>query len=103
MIKEVVTESDRRGIVAIVGEVDPVQPSPVDGAETHWAGFATGVDFAAGQIECLQCLTGEPDRHYLGVRSRIKVGGNLVEAFGDDLSCLNNHRTERTAFAGSHH
>src|SRR5690554_1731853 len=71
LIDAVVIEADGGRMMAGVGVIDSVEPSPVDRPEAHRAGLAARVDFAALQAEAVQDPTGLADRHDLGMRGRI--------------------------------
>ena len=52
-------------------EIHAVRPRPVNRAQAHRTGLATGVDFAAGQLKRAQRAAGFADRGHLGVRRGI--------------------------------
>ena len=79
------------------GVVDAVQARPEDGAETHGAGFATGKDFAAGEVVGVQFCGCAADGGDFGVGGGVVVGGDQVGAFGDQFPALDDDRAEGAA------
>src|SRR5215470_17909235 len=63
----IVVEADSGRVDARVGVVYAIQSSPVDGAQTHRAGLATGVHLAALQVEGAELAAGRADGDHLGM------------------------------------
>jgi len=100
VIDEGVVEAGAGGFDAGVGVVDGGGAGPVHGAEAHGAGFATGVDFAAFELEGTELLAGFADGHDFGVGGGVVGRGDAVGGGGDDLAVFDDDGAEWAARAG---
>ena len=70
--------------------------------EQHGAGFAAGVELAAGEREGAEGFACGADGVDFSVGGWIVGRGDGVGTFADDLFVAHNDRRERAAFAGDH-
>src|SRR5205814_10396514 len=77
-VNELVVETDRGGVAPGAGVENAIEPGPVNCRQTHRAGLATGVKFAAAQIETPEGAAGFADRHHFGVRGGIEQRRELI-------------------------
>lgn len=96
-VDEAIVEAGGRGLLLGVGEVDAIEASPVDGAETHGAGLATGVEFGAGELEGVEVAAGFADGEDFGVGGGVVGASDGVGGFGDDDAVFDDDRAEGTA------
>ena len=96
-VNQRIVESNPGGVGIGIGEVDFGKAGPVDGPQTHGAGFTGSVDLAALQIEHAKLLAGRTDGEHLRMRGGIIRGGNLVGGFGDDGAVFHDDRAEGSA------
>ena len=102
MVKELVVEADIPGVFSGIGEINFLDPGPVDGGETHGTGFATGVDFASYKVEGveLECrLSDSPD---LRMGCGVLAGDYLIIPFRNNSSILDDDRTEWASSSRPH-
>jgi len=96
-----IVESGGGGLLLRRGVPDAVQASPKDGAEAHGAGFATGVDFAAGEVVGLQRGGGLANGVDFGMGRGVAGGGDPVNSFRDKLPAPGDHGAEGSTGTGS--
>lgn len=92
-----VAEIDVLGILFRVSKANAAESGPIDGAQTHGAGFAGSVDGTAFQLERVLFLTGGTDSRDFGMCCRVVIGGDAVDTCGNDLAVLNDDGTERAS------
>ena len=80
VVYQVIVEAGGGGIFARAGVIEDIGAGPVDGAETHGAWFAAGVEFAAGKLKRAELLTGGADGDDFGVSGRVVCGGDEIYA-----------------------
>lgn len=98
-IQFVVAEADGGGFGPAVGEDDAFDVRPVGRGQAHRAGFAGGVERAAGQVEVAECRAGAADGADFSMRCRVAVGDDAVPVFGDDFSIADDDGAERATIA----
>jgi hypothetical protein len=81
---------------------NPVGPGPVQSPETHGAGLATAIHFAAGKLEISQYFTSLPDGHHFGVGSRIVGDEYMVVSPGNDFITFHYDASKGAAVVGLH-
>ena len=96
-VQKRVVESHRGGVLAREGVVNPFQPRPVDGRQTHGARLATGVDFRATEMITAKVAAGVADGDDLGVRRRVVGGSHLIAAAPDDTVFFHHNGAKRAA------
>src|SRR5450432_1772727 len=96
-VNELVVETDRGGVAPRASVEYSIEPRPVNGGQTHWAGFARGIKFAAAKIEAAERAAGFADRHHFSVRGGVEQGCDLIVPATDDFLLTNHHRTEGPA------
>ena len=101
-IEKGIVESGASGIGGAAAVIDGIEARPVGRGQAHGAGFATGVEFAAGECECAQRLAGGADGVDLAVSRGVVGRGDGVRALADDLAFAHNESAKGTAFAGHH-
>ena len=79
LVKELVVEADIPGVFGSIGKINFLDPGPVDGGETHGAGFATGVDFASHEVEGVELECCLSDGHDLRMGCGIFAGEHLID------------------------
>ena len=92
-----VVESHRGGVLAREGVVNPFQPRPVDGRQTHGARLATGVDFRASEMITAKVVAGVADGDDFGMRRRVIAGSHLIAAAPDDTILFHHNGAKRAA------
>lgn len=101
-VNEFVVEAVFGGVAARAGVEVSREARPIDGAEAHGAGFAAGVELAAGELEIAERVTGSADGGDFGVRGGIVGGRDEIDSGGEDAGVLYNDGAEGTAAAGVH-
>ena len=101
-IEKRVVEAGGGGLTLGGGVPDAVQAGPQNGAETHGAGLATGMDFTAGKVVSFEGGGGVTDGGYFGVGGWIAVRRDEINALSDPFSALGDDGAKGTARAGSY-
>ncbi len=97
-----IIKADFRSVRCEIAKVNSVNPSPVDCAQTHRAGFARGVEVTAPEFETSKFLARLADGHHFSVRRRIIHRRNLVCAFRYDDAFFDDDGAERPAAPGAY-
>lgn len=97
LVKVGVVEAGGGGFELGGSVVDAVQAGPEDGAEAHGTGFATGIDFAAGEVVGVEFRGGAADGGDFGVGGGVVGGGYEIGAFSDQFPGLNDDGAEGPA------
>ena len=97
VVDERVIEADVFGVGLVVAVVEFVDMGPVDGAEAHWARLARRVNLAAGKVEGVEFGAGGADGADLGMSRGVTVGGDAVDAGGNDFAVARDNGAERSA------
>ena len=97
-VDEVIAKANASGIVGGVGVKNLLDIGPDNGAQTHRARIAGGVELAAGQIIGAKLVAGRSDGLDFRVAGGVIFGQHLIMAAPDDFSVFDNDGTERTAF-----
>lgn len=75
---------------------------PEDSSQAHGTWFATGIERAAIQLKSAESKAGGADRHNFSMRRRIVIGGDRVDAGGDQFFAFNDKGAEGTTVALAH-
>lgn len=97
-----VGEADGGGGFSGVGVDDAFDARPVGGSQAHGAGFAGGVEGAAGDVKMPCCLAGGADGVDFGVGGGVVAADDAVIAFAEDFAVAHDKRAKGaagTAFA----
>jgi len=78
VVNEIVIKTNRRRVLAGVGEIDFFDARPVNGREAHGAGLATGVEFAIVELESLQPRACGANRGHFSMRGGVIENDDLV-------------------------
>ena len=97
LVYKVVVEAYLGSVLAVVGIVDVVEMSPVNGSKTHWARLARGVDVASAEVEGAKAACCLAYAVYLGMCCWVVVDGYAVGCFGYNLVAFGYHGAEGTA------
>jgi len=97
-----IIEADFRGVRGEIAKINPVNPSPVDCAQAHRAGFAGSVEVAAFKLEDSKFPAGLADGQHFSVRRGIVGRCNLIRGFRYDGAIFNYDRAEWTAAPGAY-
>ncbi len=97
LIDEIVVESNPGRVAAAAGEVDFVEPRPVDRRQTHGTRLTAGVEHASAQIKALQAAASIANGGHLRVGCRIEKLCHLIAATTYYLASGNNDRAKRAA------
>ncbi len=97
-----IIKADFRSVRREIAKVNSVNPSPVDCAQTHWAGFARGIEVAAAEFETAKFLARLADGDHFSVRRGIVHRRNLVCAFRYDDAFFDDAGAERPAAPGAY-
>ena len=97
LVDEVVGEVDGGSILFRVAVVDALDMRPIDGAQTHGARLAGGIDDAVRKVEGAQFAACLADGVHLGMGGGVVVAGDAVRAAGDNFSVLHDDGPEGTA------
>lgn len=100
VVDDPVVKAGAGGVFSRGGVVNLFRARPVDGRHAHRARFATGIDLATAEDEAVQRLAGGADGHDLAVCGGVIVGGDPVDATGDDLAVFHDDRAEGPAPPG---
>src|ERR1035437_7488432 len=92
VIKEGVIEAGCGGIGCGVSIEDGVAARPVKRSKTHWAGLATGVDHAPGQLKIAERLARRTDGDDLGVSGRVVGRRDQIDPGGKYLAVRSEER-----------
>ncbi len=99
VVQPVVTKADGCGFGAAVGEDDALDLCPVGGGEAHGAGFAGGVEGAAGEVKLAGFLAGSADGIDFCVGGGVVVDDDTVPGFSQDKAVADDQRTKWPAIA----
>src|ERR1700687_6297373 len=94
-----IIKTDLRGVRCEIAKVDSVNPSPVDCAQAHWAGFAGGIEVTAPEVETAKFLARLADGPHFSVRRGIGHRRTLIRTFRYDDAFFDDDGAERTAAA----
>ena len=97
VVDECVVEAGVGRVCRNPGVENPRRPRPVDRANTHGAGLAGGVEFAAFQLKFVECAASFTNGDDFGVRRRIIRRRYAVRAFGNDVPIFDHDAAERAA------
>lgn len=98
-VEEGVVEAGVGGVFCSVAEVDGAAARPVERGEAHGAGFAGGVNVAAGELKVVERAAGLAYGDHLGVGRGVECGGDLVGSAGDDFTVADDDAAEGAAEA----
>ena len=96
LIDECVVKAGIGSIVLAGRIIDAVGTGPVDGAKTHRARLAAGVNLAAGQLERIQVSAGFANGHHLGMSRRVVVDGHAVERAVEAIQSIGKEDLEES-------
>ena len=102
LVKKLVVEANIPGVFGGIGEINFFDSGPVDGGETHGAGFATGIDFASHEVESVQLECRLSDGHDLRMGCGILAGEYLIIPLRNNSSIFDDNRTEWASCSRPH-
>ena len=97
-----IIKADFRSVRCEIAKVNSVNPSPVDCAQAHWAGFAGGVELTAPEFETAKFLARLADGEHFSVRRRIVHRRNSIRTFRYDDAFFDDDGAERPAAPGAY-
>ncbi len=97
VIDEGVVEASLGGVVAIAGKIESGNSCPVNCAQTHGAGFAAGIEFAASQLIGAQSLAGGTYGNHFGVGAGVIRCGDNIDAGCHKLAVFHHNSSEGAA------
>jgi len=100
-VEEGIIESCAGGVGIAGTVIDDIEAGPVAGGQTHGAGLATGVEFAALEGEGVESFACGANGVDFAMRCWVVGGCNGVDAFADDAAVVDDDGCERAARAGA--
>jgi hypothetical protein len=97
-----IIKADFRSVRCEIAKVNSVNPSPVDCAQAHWAGFAGGIEVTAPEFEIVKFLARLADGQHFSVCRGIVHRRNLIRTFGYDDAFFDDDTAERPATPGAY-
>ena len=97
-----VIETRERRLMAIIGEIDSIEASPVDCRQAHGTRLAAGINCRPSQAEIVQRGARLPDGDDFRMSGRVVRRRNLIPAFSDHPSVLDDDGAERSPAAADH-
>ena len=96
-----IIKADFGSVCCEIAKVNFADPSPVDCAQAHWAGFAGGIKVTAPEFETAKFLASLADGQHFSVRRGIIRRRDLIGAFRYDDAFFDDDSAERAAASGA--
>ncbi len=97
LVDEVVGEVNGGGILFRVAVIDALDMRPIDGAQTHGARLAGGIDDAVRKVEGAQFAAGLTDGVHFCMGGGVIVAGHAIGAASYDFTVPHDDCPEGTA------
>jgi hypothetical protein len=97
-----IIKADFGSVGCEIAKVNFADPSPVDCAQAHRAGFAGGIKVTAPEFETAKFLARLADSQHFSVRRRVVHRRNLIRTFRYDDAFFDDDTAERAAAPGTY-